>query len=251
VSTIHRRQFLTAAASGVAGAAFASTGAGATRRQGTSGSAAAAAAPQGGVERFAPISLDHLKGGLDGLSAGQLEQHAKLYQGYVTRTNALLDKTQKMVAAGTHLNDQKAPVPEYSELKRRFGFEFNGMVLHEYYFQNLKKGTGDIPQGAALVKCAEKCFGSVQNWWEELMATAKAPGVGWVIACQDPAGKRLFNTWVSMHEEGNIAGYRVVLALDIWEHAFVGDYLPTERGKYLTAFAKNVDWEAVNRRVLA
>lgn len=251
MSPIDRRQFLSNAAAGLAGAALAAPAACAMGSESMSqGGAAAAGAGVGAAEKFVPISLDHLKGGLEGLSAIQLEQHAKLYQGYVNRTNALLEKTAKMVASGTHLNDQKMPVAEYSELKRRFGFEFNGMVLHEYYFQNLKKGTGDAPRGSALVKCAERCFGSAQNWWEELMATAKAPGVGWVVACQDPGSKRLFNTWVSMHEEGNVAGYHVVLALDVWEHAFTGDYLPTERGKYLTAFGKNVDWDAVERRVL-
>ena len=112
----------------------------------------------------------------------------------------------KMVASGTHLNDQKAPTAEYAELKRRFGFEFDGMVLHEYYFQNIKKGSGDIPQGSALAKAATASFGSVQTWWQDFMATAKLPGVGWVICCQDPASKRLFNTWVSMHQDGNVSG---------------------------------------------
>ncbi|MBI3817213.1 MAG: superoxide dismutase [Planctomycetes bacterium] len=195
------------------------------------------------------MSLDHLKGGLEGLSAGQLEEHGKLYQGYVNRTNALLDKIAKMTAAGTHLNDQKMPVPEYSELKRRYGFEFNGMVLHEYYFENLKKNGGELAADNPLAKTAEKWFGSMQNWWDEFKATAKSPGVGWVICAQDPRSKRIVNSWVTMHEDGNIAGYHVVLALDLWEHAFVGDYKPTERGKYIAAFEKNINWDAAAKRL--
>jgi len=243
MSSIDRRSFLVASAGTVASMSLAS---------------AACAAPAGQREGastiqvpvYKPIALDHLKGGLEGISANQLEQHAKLYNGYVTRTNALIEKTARMVAEGKHLNDQKAPVPEYAELKRRMGWEFNGMVLHEHYFQNLKKGSGDIPAGSALAKVAERDFGSIQNWWGELMATAKMPGVGWVICCQDPGSGRLFNQWVSMHEEGHVAGFRVILALDLWEHAFIGDYQPTERGKYLAAFEKNVDWEAAGKRLL-
>ncbi|MFN0204871.1 MAG: superoxide dismutase [Planctomycetota bacterium] len=253
-----RRSFIITAATGIVGAAAASSSCAANTT--TNGSAAGAVAIPAGsslqdpasntMANYKSISLDHLKGGLDGLSAGQLEEHGKLYDGYVKRTNVLMDKTAKLVASGAHLNDQKAPTPEYCELKRRFGFEFNGMVLHEYYFQNLKKNGGDMPKGSALAKAAERSFGSVQNWWEDFKATSKAPGIGWVICYQDPRSKRIINSWVTMHEEGNVAGYGVILALDLWEHAFVGDYKPTERGKYLAAFEKNIDWDAATARII-
>lgn len=244
MTSIDRRTLILSAATGIAGVAVTTPACAALPLQ-----AGAAAAPQS-LGPYSPISLEHLKGGLEGLSASQLETHAQLYEGYVKRANGLMDKTMKMVAAGTHVNDQKAPTPEYCELKRRFGFEWNGMVLHEYYFQNLKKNGGDLPAGSALAKAAERSFGSVQNWWEDYKSTAKCPGIGWVICAQDPRTGRLVNSWVSMHEEGNIAGYRVVLALDLWEHAFVGDFKATERGKYIAVFEKNVDWDSASKRVL-
>jgi Fe-Mn family superoxide dismutase len=247
VSTIDRRTFLTSAAAGAAGLSLASSACAAPQ----GAASAPAQTPQIAMAKYTAISVDHLKGGLDGLSAGLLEQHVKLYQGYVTRTNALLAKTTKMVESGDHINDQKAPVPEYCELKRRFGFEFNGMVLHEYYFKNLVKGGSEIPTGSPFTKAVEKDFGSLQNWRSDFDAISKAPGVGWILVVQDPRTKRILNHWVGMHEDGNIAGFHVVLALDLWEHAFVGDYLPTERGKYLTAFGKNIDWEAVAGRVVS
>ncbi|HKE00574.1 MAG TPA: Fe-Mn family superoxide dismutase [Planctomycetota bacterium] len=199
---------------------------------------------------YAAISLDHLKGGLPGISAAQIEQHAKLYQGYVARTNALLGKIDKLVREGHHLApDTKAPTPEYSELKRRYGFELNGMVLHEHYFQNLKPGQGGDPAGTPLAKRAERDFGSVQTWWSDFLATAKMTGVGWAVCCQDPRSGRLANAWVTEHEQGNVAGWPVVLACDVWEHAFMVDYAATERGKYLTAFEKSVDWDAAAKRL--
>jgi Fe-Mn family superoxide dismutase len=251
MASIDRRTFMASAASGIAGAAALTSSTAGGQTPGGAPNPVAGQTPAPAPEKFTPIGLDSLKGGIEGfLSAALLEQHAKLYQGYVTRTNALVEKTMKMVASGTHLNDQKAPTAEYAELKRRFGFEFDGMVLHEYYFQNIKKGSGDIPQGSALAKAATASFGSVQTWWQDFMATAKLPGVGWVICCQDPASKRLFNTWVSMHQDGNVSGYHVILALDVWEHAYMPDYLATERGKYLSAFEKCVDWEAGARRLV-
>lgn len=244
---LDRRNFIISAASGIAGAVVA--GAASAQAPGAAQAPAAQAPAAPAIEKYSPMVFENLKGGFEGLSAGQLEEHLKLYNGYVNRTNALIEKLAKMTAAGTHVNDQKAPVAEYSELKRRFGFEFNGMVLHEYYFENLKKNGGDLAAGSALAKAAERWFGSVQNWWDDFKTTAKSPGIGWVVCCQDPRTKRIINSWVSMHEEGNVAGYHVVLALDLWEHAFVGDYKATERGKYLAAFEKNVDWDAANRRM--
>lgn len=254
MSSMDRRTFLTSVATGAVATGMVASGMVAS---GSVGAAAACASTQDiaapalmpVIEKYSPLVFENLKEGLDGISAGQIEEHLKLYNGYVNRTNALVEKAARMVASGAHLNEQKAPQPEYTEMKRRFGWEYNGMVLHEYYFQNLKKGSGDMPAGSPLAKAVEKSFGSVQNWWEDFRATSKSPGVGWVVTFQDARTKRIVNSWVSMHEEGNIAGFQVILALDLWEHAFVGDYKPTERGKYLAAFEKNIFWDVVNRRV--
>lgn len=245
MSSIDRRSFLVSAATAAGAAAAASCASAAP-----AAAQGAQTAPAGaGAKLFAPISLDHLKGGLDGLSPRQLEQHEKLYQGYVNRANALLSKLAAMTASGQHLNEQKAPTAEYAELKRRYGWEFNGVVLHELYFKNLKKGSGDLAAGSPLAKAAERDYGSIQGWWGDFMATAKMPGVGWALCVQDPRSKRLVNLWINSHEEGHVAGYAPIVVLDLWEHAFVGDYLPTERAKYLAVWEKSVDWDAAASRL--
>ncbi|MGC4121462.1 MAG: Fe-Mn family superoxide dismutase [Myxococcales bacterium] len=186
----------------------------------------------------------HLKG-LKGLSDVQIEQHLKLYEGYVKQTNLLREQITDMVAKGQ--SDQ----PIFAELVRRLPFEQNGMVLHEYYFDNMIPNGGDLPKGGALNKAIDESFGSIDNYKKELMSMAKMRGIGWVMTLQDPTTGWLCNRWVTQHEQGNIAGYRPVLVLDVWEHAFTVDYKPTERAKYLDAWFANVNWKKVEERVSA
>lgn len=184
--------------------------------------------------------------GLEGISEEQIAQHKALYAGYVNNTNKLLDETRQMLESGQAdgLN------PHFAELKRRFGFEFNGMVLHEYYFSNLKANGGQLPAGGRLAKAIEDSFGSVENWMKDFMGVAKMRGVGWAILYQDNRTGKLTNHWITLHEEGNVAGYRPILVIDVWEHAFTVDYKPTERGKYLDAVMKNIDWDKVESRLM-
>jgi Fe-Mn family superoxide dismutase len=185
--------------------------------------------------------------GLNGISDQTLEMHFKLYEGYVKETNLLQEKISAILKDGKV--DQEE-MPAYSELKRRLGFEYNGMVLHEYYFGNLKKGGGDKPKrGSSLVKAMEENFGSYDIWKTDFAGTGKMRGVGWAICYQDPINGHLSNHWVSLHEIGNVAGYRPVLVMDVWEHAFILDYKPAERAKYIEAFFANIDWHAVEERM--
>ena len=141
-------------------------------------------------------------------------------------------------------------VPAYSELKRRLGFEYNGMVLHEYYFGNLKQGGGGDPDhNSAFFKAAEASFGSYEIWKADFASVGKMRGVGWAICYQDPEQGRLSNHWVTLHEVGNVAGFSPVLVMDVWEHAFLLDYKPAERPKYIEAFFSNIDWQAVEGRL--
>ena len=188
-------------------------------------------------------SFNHLRG-LKGISDTQLEQHFKLYEGYVKQTNLLREQVAEMMTK----NQTDSPV--FAELVRRLPFEQNGMVLHEYYFDNMAPSGGDIPAGGALAKAVEGSFGSIEAYKRELLAQAKMRGVGWVMTLQDPTNGWLMNRWVSMHQDGNIAGYRPVLVLDIWEHAFTVDYKPTERAKYLEAWFQNVNWKAAESRLV-
>src|SRR3989475_8866396 len=185
---------------------------------------------------------------LQGISDETLEMHFKLYEGYVKETNKLNEKIAEFVSGGRVDPDEFA---EYSELKRRLGFEYNGMVLHEYYFDNLKRGggTGDPTGQTGFRKSAEESFGSYDIWKADFVGIGKMRGVGWAICYENPANGRLSNHWVTLHETGNVAGFNPVLVMDVWEHAFLLDYKPAERPKYIEAFFSNINWPAVERRL--
>lgn len=186
--------------------------------------------------------------GLNGISDETLEMHFKLYQGYVKETNNLTHRITEFIQDG---NVDQEEMPAYSELTRRLGFEYNGMVLHEYYFENLKTGggTGDAERTAQFVKAAESSFGSYDIWKADFVGIGKMRGVGWAICYQNPANGRLSNHWITLHETGNVAGFDPVIVMDVWEHAYLLDYKPAERPKYIEAFFSNIDWAAVEKRL--
>jgi superoxide dismutase, Fe-Mn family len=185
--------------------------------------------------------------GLEGISDQTLEMHFKLYEGYVEETNRLTEKIKELLGTGQIDHEE---MPAYSELTRRLGFEYNGMVLHEYYFGNLKRGGSGHPDHASdFYQAAETSFGRYEIWRADFIGVGKMRGVGWAICYQDPVRKRLSNHWVTLHEVGNVAGFIPILVMDVWEHAFLLDYKPAERPKYIEAFFSNIDWDAVERRV--
>ena len=185
---------------------------------------------------------------LQGISDETLEMHFKLYEGYVKETNKLNEKIAEFIKDAKVDQDEFA---DYSELNRRRGFEYNGMVLHEYYFDNLKNGggTGDPTGRTGFRKAAEESFGSYDIWKADFVGIGKMRGVGWAICYENPANGQLSNHWISLHETGNVAGFNPVLVMDVWEHAFILDYKPADRPKYIEAFLSNVDWSAVDRRL--
>ena len=187
--------------------------------------------------------------GLNGISDETLEMHFKLYEGYVKETNRLTDKITQFLRDGQV--DQEE-MPAYSELTRRLGFEYNGMVLHEYYFGNMKKGsTATDPESRSEFRgLAEQSFGSYDVWKADFVSVGKMRGVGWAICYQDPVNRTLSNHWITLHEVGNVAGFVPVLVMDVWEHAFLLDYKPAERPKYIEAFFSNIDWQAVEGRLV-
>lgn len=186
--------------------------------------------------------------GLQGISDQTLEMHFKLYEGYVKETNNLTTRITEFIEDGKV--DQEE-MPAYSELTRRLGFEYNGMVLHEYYFDNLKRGggTGDPATSSTFVKAAESTFGTYEIWKADFVGIGKMRGVGWAICNQNPANGRLSNHWVTLHETGNVAGFKPILVMDVWEHAYLLDYKPAERPKYIEAFFSNIDWSTVDTRL--
>jgi Fe-Mn family superoxide dismutase len=186
--------------------------------------------------------------GLNGISDETLEMHFKLYEGYVKETNKLTEAITKFIEDG---NVDQEEMPAYSELTRRLGFEYNGMVLHEYYFDNLKSGGGggDPERTAQFAKAAASSFGSYDIWKADFVGIGKMRGVGWAICYQNPANGRLSNHWITLHETGNVAGFNPVLVMDVWEHAYLLDYKPAERPKYIEAFFSNIDWTVVDQRL--
>jgi Fe-Mn family superoxide dismutase len=185
--------------------------------------------------------------GLTGISDQTLEMHFKLYEGYVKETNNLTEKIAGFLADGKVDHEE---MPAYSELTRRLGFEYNGMVLHEYYFDNMKKGGSvDPDKSSPFMTAAESSYGSYDIWKADFVGIGKMRGVGWAICYQDPSNGNLSNHWITLHQIGNVAGFTPILVMDVWEHAFLLDYKPAERPKYIEAFFSNIDWKTVGDRL--
>ena len=179
--------------------------------------------------------------GMDGFSETLLRNHFTLYQGYVTNTNRLLD------TLGQIAKDAKFATPEYAELKRRMGFEFDGMRLHEYYFENLG-GKAALDRSGALAKKLAEAYGSYEAWEQDFRATGAMRGIGWVVLYQDNATGGICNQWINEHEAGHLAGCRPVLVMDVFEHAYMIDY-GLKRADYIAAFFKNINWKAAADRI--
>ena len=182
--------------------------------------------------------------GLKGISDATLEMHFGLYEGYVKNTNTLIELTtqarQKGEAAGSN--------PQFAELVRRMGWEFNGMRLHEFYFDNLTKKPAELNSGS-LYNLLGESYGDFEAWRKDFFAVGGMRGVGWAIAFYDPAAGQISNHWIEQHQNGNIAGFIPIVVMDCWEHAFIKDYKPAERSKYIEAFYSNLDWNACERRL--
>lgn len=177
--------------------------------------------------------------GTPGFSDQLLNNHFKLYQGYVKNTNKVAEILAQMA------KDGKMGAPEYNELKRRFGWEFNGMRLHELYFGNMKNGGAELPKDGELAKALAARFGSVEEWEKDFRGTGGMRGIGWVVLYAD--GDELFNCWINEHDLGHLAGVTPLLIMDVFEHAFMIDY-GLNKGEYIDAFFKAIDWSVVEGR---
>ena len=193
------------------------------------------------VPKYPEMSFD--LSGLHGISDGQLAVHFKLYAGYVTNTNTLNEQLGNLESEG------KAGTPPWAELKRRLGWEYNGKILHELYFGNLGKNAKAYAEGSSFGKKVQECFGGFEAYKKMLTTTATMRGIGWVVTYQDPGNGWLTNHWVTEHEMGHPAGFRPILVLDMWEHAFMVDYKPADKAKYVEAFLANVNWSVCDRRL--
>ncbi|HEY3068212.1 MAG TPA: Fe-Mn family superoxide dismutase [Methylomirabilota bacterium] len=200
--------------------------------------------PTAKVKQYKEQAFD-LKG-LDGISDEQIGEHLKLYAGYVKQVNTLNEQLTEILGRGK----ASGTSPEFAELTRRLGFEYNGMILHEYYFSNLRKAADPRPSpNSGLAQALAQSFGSLDLWQTDFQAMGDMRGIGWVILFEDPATSRLTNHWISLHQDGVPAGFKPVLVMDVWEHAYMRDYKATEKAKYVQAFFRNIDWQMVERRL--
>lgn len=175
--------------------------------------------------------------GTEGFSDVLLRNHFTLYEGYVSNTNKVSDLL-KAAEVGT---------PQYSELKRRFGWEWDGMRLHELYFGNMVKGGSVIDTKGTLAKALALQFGSLETWEKDFKATGAMRGIGWAILAHDTETGKLFNVWIGEHDGGHLAGAKPLLIMDVFEHAFALDY-GLKRADYITAFWNAIDWSVVEKR---
>lgn len=177
-----------------------------------------------------------------GLSEKQISEHVKLYQGYVKNTNLMLTTIEELK------KDSEKNALALSEILRRFSFEWNGMRLHELYFESLG-GNGEPDQQSVLYKKITTQYSSFPAWLAECRAIALMRGIGWVILSYDKENDLLLTRWVSDHEVGHLGSLPILLALDVWEHAYLVDYPPSGRKDYIEAFFKNQNWQKVNTRL--
>lgn len=179
--------------------------------------------------------------GMEGFSETLLKNHFTLYQGYVTNTNKVIDTLNQM------LKDGKTATPEYAELKRRLGWEFNGMRLHEYYFENLG-GKGGIKKDGKLAKKLTDNFGSYELWEKDFKSTGTMRGIGWVALYQDMTDGRLLNFWINEHDVSHPSGCNPILIMDVFEHAYMIDY-GLKKADYIESFFKNINWDITESRL--
>jgi superoxide dismutase, Fe-Mn family len=195
------------------------------------------------MNSYSAKNFDHLIGA-EGFSKELLTNHFALYEGYVKNTNQLAETLLGLAKQG------KTGTPEYAELHRRFGWEFNGMRLHEYYFGNMTRERTELKRDSEFHKHVQEHFGSYDIWEKDYKGTGAMRGIGWCILYYEPLGGRFFNTWVEEHNTGHLSGAIPILVMDVFEHAFVTDY-GIKRNDYIEAFFRSIDWTAVTNRLAA
>lgn len=181
-------------------------------------------------------------GELKGISAKNVEEHLKLYAGYVKNTNMIIEELGKLWMDGPEKNQYVM-----SELTRRFSFEYNGMRNHEVYFASLSGGAKELNNESELVKKLTTSYGSMETFLSVFKMCAMARGVGWAVLWYDKKDDRLLISWVDEQHLGQLNGCEMILALDMWEHAYIYDYPTSEKKEYVEAFFENLNWEVINQ----
>ncbi len=176
---------------------------------------------------------------LVGISEKTIAEHIKLYEGYVKNTNGIIEKINELAV------DSEKNAYLLGEVQRRFGFEFGGMRNHEYYFGSLENGPKEISKESGLYKSIESEYDSFEKWLTRFKAIALTRGIGWAMLYRDTKTNRLLSTWIDEQHIGHLAGCEIILALDMWEHSFVADYMPSGKKQYVEDFFSNLNWDFV------
>lgn len=179
---------------------------------------------------------------LEGISEKQIKVHLALYEGYVKHVNLIM--TMAAMYGNTEDEGGKYSIAEF---RRRFAFEFNGMRLHEYYFEQFEGGPAPLAAGGALADTIKEKYGE-KSLEAHIREVAGSRGIGWVVVYADPRADTIHTVFVNDHELGQLAGLPVLLALDLWEHAYMVDYIPAEKKSYIDAFFANLNWSVVEKR---
>lgn len=180
---------------------------------------------------------------LEGLSEKQITAHLGLYAGYVKHVNLLREQIAELTAL-----DAEKYAYAIMETRRRLGFEFNGMRMHEYYFTQFEGGPAELDASSKLADAVSEKYGSVEKFITHFASVGMSRGIGWAILYADSKESTVHTAWVSDHELGQLGGLPIILAMDMWEHAFMVDYLPAEKKSYVDAFFKNMNWSVVEKR---
>lgn len=175
--------------------------------------------------------------GLPGFSENMLKNHFTLYEGYVKNVKILSDKSKTLIVGS----------PEYNELRRRFSWEWNGMKLHELYFENLTKDAKEISQESSLYNNLVTSFGSFENWVADFEALGMTRGIGWAVLVSDNVSGKMMNIWIGEHNFGLLVNTKILLVMDVWEHAYMTDY-DIKRVDYIKNFMDVIDWSVVQNR---
>jgi Fe-Mn family superoxide dismutase len=191
------------------------------------------------MQKFEEIKFE-IKG-LKGISDKNIEEHLKLYSGYVKNANLILEHIEKLS------KNSEEFAYELGEIQRRFGFEYNGMRNHEIYFSSLSQGVQNPNTDSPLYKKIEATWGSFDAWLHQFKSIALTRGIGWAILYYDKKADRLLTAWVDEQHLGQLQDCTPVLALDMWEHSYVADYLPSGKKQYVEDFFESLNWQMIEQ----
>lgn len=205
-----------------------------------------------GMEYFTPKTFQVPE--LKGISAKNIEEHLKLYAGYVKFSNYIqnqiteLSKPARTTDGVQSGGDAEKNAYEIAELQRRFAFEHDGMRNHEIYFSQFEGGPAALAADSPLMKKIEQEYGSFDAFMARLKAVAMTRGVGWAMLYDCSQSGHLLMQWVDEQHLGHLAGPKCILAVDVWEHSYVADYQPSGKKQYIDDFFANLNWSVVEKR---